>query len=235
MTDNTATKNLTDDGLAEENHEILSKNTNIHKGGDSEKPKKKSGCPVYFGVKSYLHDFYDPSSTTKDPNIYEEDDDFALLLNPRSRRRRCPPIWLKVCIWSGANLLLFGIVGILVGYTVPRKSPVTKLNEDKNLGYIDHNAVSFNSTLDLCKLVGLILFCSGGIIFAMSLLFPSFLTNYCDDDVTEDSIRIPLADEKTPLSPIEMSIPATSKVKSVQPNRVAFKDDFPTKDVRFLD
>jgi hypothetical protein len=69
----------------------------------------------------------------------------------------------------------------------------------------------------------------------MSLLFPSFLTNYCGDDVTEDSIRIPLADEKTPLSPIEMSIPATSKVKSVQPNRVAFKDDFPTKDVRFLD
>ncbi|CAG2238970.1 neurensin-1-like [Mytilus galloprovincialis] len=235
MSESTESKNFTDDGLAEEEHEILSKTSTVLEEADPEKKKKKSGCPVYFGVKSYLHEFYDPNSSVKDPSIYEEDDDFALLLNPRSRRRRCPPIWLKVCIWSGANLLLFGIVGILVGYTVPRKSMVTKLSEDQNLGYIDHSAVSFNTTLDLCKLVGLILFCSGGIIFAMSLLFPSFLTSYCDDDVSEDSIRIPIADEKTPLSPIEMSIPSTSKVKSVQPNRVAFKDDFPTKDVRFMD
>lgn len=231
MSDGTVSKTFTDDGLATETHGA----PNLPKDTDPGKSKKKiSGCPVYFGVKSYLHEFYDPNSSAKDPNIYE-DDDVALLLNPRARRRRCPPIWLKVCIWSGANLLLFGIVGILVGYTVPRKSPVTKVSEDTNLGYIDHNAVSFNSTLDLCKLVGLILFCSGGIIFAMSLLFPSFLTSYCDEDPTEDSIRIPIADEKTPLSPIEMSIPATSKVKNVQPNRVAFKDETPTKDVRFQD
>jgi hypothetical protein len=87
-------------------------------------------------------------------------------------------------IWCIDDLLLLSSLKLTYCH-----DPVTKLNEDKNLGYIDHNAVSFNSTLDLCKLVGLILFCSGGIIFAMSLLFPSFLTNYCDDDVTEDSIH----------------------------------------------
>jgi hypothetical protein len=73
MTDNTATKNLTDDGLAEENHEILSKNTNIHKGGDSEKPKKKSGCPVYPKFLSSLSfvtgDFLGTVYPTKMPTI----------------------------------------------------------------------------------------------------------------------------------------------------------------------
>ncbi|KAL3869979.1 hypothetical protein ACJMK2_042598 [Sinanodonta woodiana] len=193
------------------------------KSGDSSSTKSpghkaKKKCP-YFGVKSYLHDFYS-GSLYKDPTIYEEEEDLRLLLRPRLRRRRCSPIWWKVFMWIGVNLLLFGIIGILVGYLVPQKSIFFKVDSDNNHGYIDRAAMAFNTTLDVCKLIGLILFCVGGMTLAMALLFPSFLNSYCDEDVADDTFKVRLGEEeKPPLSPVEMTIPATSKVKGVQPTR----------------
>ncbi|XP_076463182.1 uncharacterized protein LOC143295395 isoform X1 [Babylonia areolata] len=199
-------------------------------GTGSTAGKRKRSCPMYFGVKSYLHHFYDSHSSYKDPSVYEDDDDMYLL-HPNPRRRRCPPIWWKVFMWVGVNLLLFGVVGILVGYLVPPKTVIVGENKPAGEWYIDTSAKSYNTTLDMCKLIGLVLFCIGGITLAMSLLFPSFLTHYCDDDAADDdTTKVPLrapddveegggrgGGGKPPLSPVEMTIPATSKVKSVQP------------------
>lgn len=182
-------------------------------------PKKRGVCPDYFGVKSYLHNFYDTTGY-KDPSVYEDEDDFRFLLYPHSRRRRCRSVWWKVFVWIGANMLLFGIIGILVGYLVPQKTIIKTVEERNDVAYINRGAMTFNTTLDLCKLIGVILFCLGGVTLAMALIFPSFMTNYCDDDVTEDPIKITVKDEeKMPLSPMEMTIPATSNVKGVQPLR----------------
>lgn len=202
--------------------------------GAAQGTKRKRSCPVYFGVRSYLHHFYDSSSSYKDPNVYEEDGDDLYLLRPNPRRRRrCPPIWWKIFMWVGVNLLLFGVVGILVGYLVPPKTVVVGQNKPKELWYIDTSAKSYNAALDMCKLIGLILFCVGGVTLAMSLLFPSFLTHYCDDDDPgDDNLKVPLRGPEDvedggggggggvsmpPLSPVEMTIPASSRVKSVQP------------------
>lgn len=206
---------------AEERHELLSKHSK--KGGkhyiDTTSPShfRKPSCPYYFGVKSYLHNLYETGF--KDPSIYEEDD-YRYLLHPNPKRRRCPPIWMKICIWTGVNLLLFGIIGILVGYLVPQKSVIGgKLKDDGSLAKIDHAAVQFNTTLDLFKLIGLILFCVGGVILALALLFPSFLAGQCDEDFNDEAIRVNVGDEKAPLSPVDMAIPSTSKLKNVQPDR----------------
>ena len=206
----------------------------------STESKRKRSCPISFGVRSYLHHFYDSHSSYKDPSVYEDDDDIYLL-HPNPRRRRCPPIWWKIFMWVGVNLLLFGVVGILVGYLVPPKTVIVGENKPAGEWYIDTSAKSYNTTLDMCKLIGLVLFCVGGITLAMSLLFPSFLTHYCDDDPADDTMKVPLRGPedleeggeggggggggggrggtggKPPLSPVEMTIPATSKVKNVQP------------------
>ncbi|KAH3698598.1 neurensin-1-like [Dreissena polymorpha] len=200
--------------IAEEYHDDPSKSSS-RKSSRTSTPKKK--CPDYFGVKSYLHDFYE--TTYKDPSIYEDEDDFRFLLHPNPRKRRCPQIWWKIFMWLGVNLLIFGIIGILVGYLVPQKSIFFKVDEENNEGYVDRSAMAFNTTLDVCKLIGLILFCVGGMTLAMALLFPSFLTSYCDEDPADDNFNVKIDEETAPLSPVEMSIPKSAKVKSVQPLR----------------
>lgn len=199
---------------AEEFHDAPSK-PGSRKTSKTSTPKKK--CPVYFGVRSYLHDFYE--AAYKDPSIYEDEEEFRLPNRMARRRRRCSRVWWKVFMWLGVNLLIFGILGILVGYLVPQKSIFSKVDEENSEGYVDRGAITFNTTLDVCKLIGLILFCIGGMTLAMALLFPSFLTSYCDEDPTDDNFKVRLDEEAAPLSPVEMSIPKTAKVKSVQPLR----------------
>ena len=184
--------------------------------------KAKHTCPDFsFGVKSYLHHFYD-THFYKDPDLYEEDaDDLRYLLHPNPRRRRCTSIWWKVFVWIGANFLIFGIIGVLVGYLVPQR-PIVVGSIADNIEIVDREAISFNFNLDICKLVGLILFCIGGLTLTVALLFPSFLHQYCEDDKRDSSFWVSASpsEEKQPLrSPLEMSIPYTSKVTSVQPGR----------------
>ncbi|XP_074643258.1 neurensin-1-like [Tubulanus polymorphus] len=179
--------------------------------------RRRSGCPDYFGVKSYLHFFYDPS-VIKDPSIYEDDDGFPFL-NPRPRRARCRSIWWKIFVWIGANLLVFGILGILISYLLPRR-PTEMLKGDK-YEVLDTSAIRFNHNLDLCKLVSLIVFCVGGLTLIISLLFPSLLYHYCDESSKkDDGFKVGLLNEEpAPMSPIEMTVPATSKLQNVQPQR----------------
>ncbi|XP_050402177.1 neurensin-1 [Patella vulgata] len=205
---------------AEEIHDLPPKHGKKGSRGEGkESEKRKRSCPLNFGVKSYLHNFYE-SHAFKDPLVYEDDDDFRYLLHSNPKRRRCPPIWWKIFLWVGVNLLLFGVIGILVGYLVPPKNHLEKIDEDNDIAYVDRNAEAYNTTLDMCKLIGLILFCVGGMTLALSLLFPSFFSQYCEDDPRDEAIKVPLRDgEKPPLSPIEMSVPVSAKLKGVQPTR----------------
>ncbi|RUS85016.1 hypothetical protein EGW08_007200, partial [Elysia chlorotica] len=208
-------------------------------------PKRKRSCPVYFGVKSYLHHFYDDGNSYKDPALYE-DDDHRYLLQPDQRRRRCAPIWWKIFMWLGVTFLLFGVIGILVGYLVsPRHVLITHSSssssssqsekEGAGTAYIDERAQAYNVTLDMSKLVGLILFTLGGVTLAMALLFPAFLTHHClDEDLYDhepDLREVPGGYSKhhhhrqgkpggAEGALLEQStIPASSKVKEVQPTK----------------
>ena len=142
----------------------------------------------------------------------------AIFCTPDPRRRRCTSIWWKVFVWIGANLLVFGIIGILVGYLVPQKPLIVDKGEQYQV--LDKDAPYFNYNLDVCKLVGLVIFCVGGLTLAVSLIFPSFLHHYCDDGPQDAPFKVSLLeDEPPPSHPLDMSIPATTKVSNVQPNR----------------
>ena len=154
-------------------------------------------------------------------------------------------------MWLGVTLLLFGVIGILVGYLVPPRhvlishsqsssslssssSSSSSSGEDYDSGeaYVDEGAQEYNTTLDMSKLIGLILFCVGGVTLAMALLFPSFLTHHClDEDLYEHEAD--LRDVTGGYSKhhhkkqggdggasLEQStIPASAKVKEVQPTK----------------
>lgn len=208
--------------LSSAKRERLKRNPSLDKVDEDEEKTSwhgKAKCPDFsFGVKSYLHHFYD-THFYKDPDVYEEEsDDLRYLLHPNPRRRRCTSIWWKVFVWIGANFLIFGIIGVLVGFLVPRKALFIGTVAD-HIQIIDREAISFNFNLDVCKLVGLILFCVGGLTLTVALLFPSLLHQYCDDDRRDSSFRVSASSsEKQPLrSPLEMTIPYT--VTSVQPGR----------------
>lgn len=198
--------------------------------------ERKSYPGKLFGVKSYLHHFYDARAAFKDPTIYEDEDDSQYLLYPNQRRPRCTSIWWKVFVWIGANFLVFGIIGVLVGYLVPQRSIFKddlKLADDVKV--LDRGAIEFNYTLYVFKLVGLVLFCIGGLTLAVALLFPSFLYHYCEvyDDRERrgesDPIRVSAPggsggggseeEEKPPLSPLEMQVPTSSHITGIQPDR----------------
>ena len=120
-------------------------------------------------------------------------------------------------MWVGVILLVFGVVSILLGYLVPPHQFLLKIPGDSQ-AYVDTKAQVYNATLDMCKLTGLVLFCVGGATLAMALLFPSFLAHYCDEDPKEDAgIKVPMYDGES--DPHQMVIPASSKVKNVQPEK----------------
>lgn len=181
--------------------------------------QKKSGCPDYFGVRSYLHNFYEYHGS-KDPTLYEEDD-LEYLLRGGGRSRRCRSIWWKIFVWIGANFLFFGIIGVLVGYLVPKRTIIIGTVAD-NIEIIDRQAIAFNFNLDVCKLVGLVLFCIGGVTLTVALLFPSFLSNYCEEERREGLLHVQYQESAALISPLEMTVPATSHITEVQPER---KDD----------
>jgi len=175
-------------------------------------------CSDLFGVKSYLHQFYEKPSF-KDPDVYD-DDDLRYLLNPNRKRPCCHSIWWKIFVWIGLNFLLFGVIGVLVGYLVPPKQALVESSEN-NIEVLDTQALQFNANLDICKLVGLILFCIGGTTLTIALLFPSFLHQYCIEEKHESIYKSSTCESHPIKSSMDDIIPTTTSISSVQPSRIA--------------
>ncbi|XP_078614268.1 neurensin-1-like [Branchiostoma floridae x Branchiostoma japonicum] len=203
---------------------------------DTDGPSSSSSysCPPQFGVRSYLHRFYedcagyggpDPSNPHDNPYI---SDDFRYLINPKPKRSTY--IFCKLAMVCGLSLLAFGVVAILIGYLIPQRPEL--------VGYlggvpvVDSSASDLNDKLDACKLTGLILLCLGGVTVAISLLVPSFLLGYMQkemllqedfkDRIAGDPLLVGPGGYGTvgttpPVSGSGSGIPVTEQVKSVQP------------------
>jgi len=144
----------------------------------SAKAEANKKCP-FFGVRSYLHNFYEQKDG-KDHAAYETDE-YAFLLKPSPRKYGyCRPIAWKAAVWIGINFIIFGIIGIFVAYLVPAKTPV--ISETSYSVELDRDVKTYNDNLEIVKLVGLLLFCVGGTLTIGGLLVPTILYRYCFDD-----------------------------------------------------
>jgi len=144
----------------------------------SAKGEANKKCP-FFGVRSYLHNFYEHKDG-KDQSTCETDE-YAFLLKPSPRKYGyCRPIAWKAAVWIGINFIIFGIIGIFVAYLVPSKTPV--ISETPYSVELDRDVKTYNDNLEIVKLVGLLLFCLGGTLTIGGLLVPTILYRYCFDD-----------------------------------------------------
>ncbi|XP_006011880.1 neurensin-1 [Latimeria chalumnae] len=169
-----------------------------------------------YGVRSYLHQFYEDCTAS----IWEHEDDFQI---QRSPSRWSSTLW-KVGLMFGTIISLIGLTVIAVGYLV---SPKIEAFGEENFLVVDSHAIRFNGALDICKLVGAILFCIGGITVAICLLMSVFAKSYFKEEkYLQQKFKERIAEMQASTQPVtkgpapgESKIPVTlSKVHNVQPS-----------------
>ncbi|XP_033097987.1 neurensin-1-like [Anneissia japonica] len=186
-----------------------------------------------FGVRSYLHNFYENPKGYQSCSGYRRFGRESL----RRKRCRCGIWWWKACAWVGFNLLILSVIISLIGYLVnPRKEIQDVQN---NIDIVDEDAIQFNERLNTAKLVGLVLLCVGGVLLAVSLLIPSFSSRIDDDGFGElsffaDSSFPPYMPVATEQESLDEGIPYTSELTSVQPMRDKQEGVIAGKDVQVL-
>ena len=129
-----------------------------------------------FGIKSYLHHFYQ-SPTVEDV----EQSAWYLLPPPPSTRRGL--FFCRICTCLGLMLLLSGAACIVVGYTWPHEGVEDKMDRIAlDMEYTDGNwYIPRSKFLELTrdplktwKTIGFCVFSVGAMMLALSLLVPTF-------------------------------------------------------------
>ncbi|KAJ8353667.1 hypothetical protein SKAU_G00212340 [Synaphobranchus kaupii] len=169
----------------------------------------------HYGVRSYLHHFYEECTAS----IWDRDEEFQI---QRSPSRWSSVLW-KVCLAFGALILIVGLTVLTVGFAAPPK--IEAFGEEELL-FVDRRAAHFNRALDMCKLVGAVLFCTGGILAVVGLLLSSFTRGDPKEErYLQRTFKEKLAELQAAVHPItraptlgERKIPVSlSKVQNIQP------------------
>jgi len=115
-----------------------------------------------FGIRSYLHQFYDLNSP-------DENDPWI-----SASHRRAIRCW-RVILILGACALILGAVGIIVGYLWPQAQQSIKVSGAID-GYliVEKPEESAYDWVRILKIVALAMFAAGGMMIAIALLVPTF-------------------------------------------------------------
>ncbi|XP_044027669.1 neurensin 1-like isoform X2 [Siniperca chuatsi] len=131
-------------------------------GGESSGSEAGLSC-LQFGVRSYLHHFYEECSSS----MWERDpEDRGFIQSQRSNLWWNSAVW-KVSLALGLLILTAGIASLSVGYSTPHK--IESFGEG-DLFFVDTQAVSFNRGLHLSTAAGIVLSCLGLALVAMGVV-----------------------------------------------------------------
>ncbi|KAK5855390.1 hypothetical protein PBY51_005492 [Eleginops maclovinus] len=131
-------------------------------GGESSGSEAGSSC-LQFGVRSYLHHFYEECSSS----MWERDpENGGSFQSQRSALGWNSVVW-KVSMALGLLLLTAGIASLSVGYSTPHK--IETFGEG-DLFFVDSQAVSFNRGLHLSTAAGIWLSCLGSALAVMGVI-----------------------------------------------------------------
>ncbi|XP_017276493.1 neurensin 1-like [Kryptolebias marmoratus] len=131
-------------------------------GGDSSGSEGGSSC-LQFGVRSYLHHFYEECSSS----MWDRDpENRGFIQSQRSALWWNSAVW-KVSLALGLLVLTAGIVSISVRYSTPHK--IESFGEG-DLFFVDTQAISFNRALYLSFAAGIGLSCLGSALVVMGVV-----------------------------------------------------------------
>ncbi|XP_068189980.1 neurensin 1-like [Antennarius striatus] len=131
-------------------------------GGESSGSEAGSSC-LQFGVRSYLHHFYEECSSS----MWERDPEDRG--SPQSQRTI---LWWSSAVWKvslglGLLMLTAGIVSLSIGYSTPHK--IESFGEG-DLFFVDTEAISFNRGLHMSTGAGIALSCLGSALVVMGVV-----------------------------------------------------------------
>uniref|UniRef100_A0A1A8RFL1 Neurensin 2 n=1 Tax=Nothobranchius rachovii TaxID=451742 RepID=A0A1A8RFL1_9TELE len=131
-------------------------------GGDSSGSEGDSSC-LQFGVRSYLHHFYEECSSS----MWERDpENQGFVQSQRSALWWNSAVW-KVSLALGLLVLTAGIVSLSVGFSTPHR--IESFGEG-DLFFVDAQAISFNRGLHLSTAAGIGLSCLGSALVMMGVV-----------------------------------------------------------------
>jgi len=105
----------------------------------------------------------------------------------------------------------------------PRR-PIT-ISQDVNGPRLSDDAAAFDFKLEICRMIGLTMFCAGGLILAVSLMVPTFCYRSYPSalDAAADDASHPVivdadgSDSEAEPLPVKSTVPATETLTEVQP------------------
>ncbi|KAM9838350.1 neurensin 1-like [Aulostomus maculatus] len=131
-------------------------------GAESASSEVGSGC-LQFGVRSYLHHFYEECSSS----VLDRDrEDQGFVQSQRS------PMWWNSASWKvslalGLLILTAGVASLSAGFSTPPK--IESFGEG-DLFFVDSQAIIFNRGLHFTTAAGIGLSCLGSALTAMGVV-----------------------------------------------------------------
>ncbi|KAM9434590.1 neurensin 1-like isoform 1-T2 [Clarias gariepinus] len=183
-------------------------------------PEHAKSMPGYsFGVRSYLHYFYEECTAS----VWDQED----VQNQRSHYWWSSGL-CKISLAFGAFLLAMGLVVLAVGFAVPTR--IEAFGEGELL-FVDRHSMRYNQVLSMCVQAGTGMLTLGGLMLTAGLLLSAFsrpTTNPEPPGKEKKGIigRGGGAAGRTPTNVLtkapspaagEVAVPVLSKVENIQP------------------
>ncbi|XP_076028659.1 uncharacterized protein LOC143017737 isoform X2 [Oratosquilla oratoria] len=163
----------------------------------------------FFGVKNYLHHFYERQHV-QNPNIYEDFHQEEVYLVKRAGVTSCSGTGFRWSLLLGGLILAMGAAAFIVAACTPRRATVLP-RAGGGVAIVDRAAAAHNADVDAVLLVGLVAVTLGGTVLVAALVSRTFCSPPEDP---LDVFRLGVVEVG---SCMDEKVPANEHLTSVQP------------------
>ncbi|XP_042232952.1 neurensin-1-like [Homarus americanus] len=180
-------------------------------GGTDNNKSPTPLCPI-FGVKNYLHQFYEKQDISN-PALYEDLLPGEQVFLVKQGDGGCSSSVFRLSLALGGLLLLFGVVAFVVAACAARR--IVVVGQDGEVSVVDRVASVHNAQVDALLLVGLVAVTLGSTVVAAALISRTFCSRPDEPPYPFRMSQYVL--EPPPLSPTDNKVPVTERLTQVQP------------------